>query len=116
MEIQQAQATGNETHFDLSFTLKNSGTADTSIILIYLNQYPIPFLPEGIVTSIVVNGTSYPTEEYFDFPIAVGDSAAGTITILEGVFDVLDFQSGATVDLKFTSALRIDYPAMVVLP
>jgi hypothetical protein len=116
IEIQQAQATGNGTHFDISFSLKNSGTADTSIILIYLNQYPIPFLPEGIVTSIVVNGTSYPTEEYFDFPIAVGDSAAGTITILEGVFDVLDFQSGATVDLKFTSALRIDYPAMVVLP
>jgi hypothetical protein len=116
IQIQQAQATGNGTHFDISFSLKNSGTADTSIILIYLNQYPIPYLTEGIVTSIVVNGTSYPTEEYFSFPIAVGDSAEGTITILEGVFDVLNFQSGATVELKFTSALRNDYSAMVLLP
>ena len=52
MEIQQAQATGNETHFDLSFTLKNSGTADTSIILIYLNQYPIQFLPKELLREL----------------------------------------------------------------
>jgi hypothetical protein len=115
IQIQQVQATGNGTHFDISFSLKNSGTADTSIIVIYLNQYPIQLL-EGIVTSVVVNGTSY-TPEAYGFPISVGNSAEGTITIHEGVFEgVLNFQSGANVELKFTSAQRYDYTAMVLLP
>ena len=114
IEIQQVQATGNGTHFEIFFRLRNSGTADTSVILIYLNQYPTQYLP--VVTSVVLNGTSYPPEDFFSLPIAVGESAEGTITILEGEFDGLNFQSGAAVELKFTSSQRYDYPAGVFLP
>lgn len=117
IEIEQAQATGNGTHFDIFFRLRNSGTAATYILVVYLNQYPTQLLGEElIVSSMVLNGTSYLPQDPFSFPIDVGDSAEGTITVVEGEFDSLNLKSGASIELKFTSFQRYDWPAMVTLP
>jgi hypothetical protein len=114
LEVQEAQATTNGTHFEVNFRIKNSGTESAALILIYLGLDPIQYIPD--VTLIVVNGTAFSREVFFTLPIPVGASLEGNITLVEGLDEGLNLQSNSSIELKFISAKRYEYSVAVNLP
>ena len=114
LEIQEAQATSNETHFEINFLIKNSGTTSAALILLFLDQYPIQYLPD--VTLLVLNNSTISHTDFFTWPIAVGASVEGNLTLIKGLVEGLNLQSDTTVQLKFTSAQRYEYFTSVYLP
>jgi hypothetical protein len=114
MEIQEVQAASNETHFEINFRIKNSGTATVELILIYLGLDPIQYIPD--VTLLVMNGTTFSLEYFFTLPIPVGAFVEGKIVLIKGLEEGLNLQSDTTIQLKFISAKRYEYSAAINLP
>ena len=108
----QAQATKNETHFEVNFAIVNSGTANATLTSIYLYQYPIQDVPD--IVSLVLNGTTYPSKT-FSLKLPVGSSVNGVMTLVAGSEEGFNFQSGNALQFLFLSA-GYNYPVIVNLP
>jgi uncharacterized membrane-anchored protein YhcB (DUF1043 family) len=109
----QAQAASNGTHFEITFGIVNSGTANATLVALYLYQYPIHVIPD--VTSLVLNGMLFPDKTFTLF-IPVGSAMGGTVTLIEGSEEGFNFQSGAVLEFRFLSAQGYSYPVLVHLP
>ncbi len=113
MEVQSAEATTNGTHFNVTFTLKNSGATNATIVMITLNQQLL--LTVSDATAFLFNGAPYYSGA-FSFPILAGASAQFTLTLQQGVVDGLNLQSGDTISLVLTSARQNEYYLTLPLP
>jgi hypothetical protein len=109
----QAQATKNETHFEVNFGIVNSGTANATLASIYLYQYPIQDVPD--IVSLVLNGTTYPSKTFI-LPLPVGSSVGGVMTLVAGSEEGVNFQSGNVLQFLFISAKGYNYPVTLNLP
>jgi hypothetical protein len=109
----QAQATSNGTDFEVAFGIVNSGTADATLTSIYLYQFPIKDVPD--IVSLVLNGTTYPSKT-FTLSLPVGSSVGGTMLLVAGSEEGVNFQSGNVLQFLFLTANGYNYPVIVNLP
>jgi len=114
LEITDVQVTTNGTHFEVDFTLENSGTINSAIIAMSINEEPIQNLLD--VTALVFNGTTVSAGDSFSFPIPIGAYADFTMILQKGVTTGLNLQSGDSVALLLTSSQLNEYPMSFNLP
>lgn len=97
-------------NFTISFALKNTGTAGVAIDFLYLNFTMQPYVTD--LSSIVINGVTYPQTDLLALVLRSGDTANGVISLTGGS----TFASGDLVDLAFHSVIGNYYDRTVVLP
>ena len=104
IEVSSCYAVKNTTltRYDITVSLKNSGSQDATVTEIMLNGKPLSQYTTTLINSTLsTNGQS----------IAIGQS--GTIYIY---ISQSSYQSGTTLDLKFRTAAGKEYPQMLTLP
>jgi len=101
-------------NYTVTVSLKNSGSADSSIVYVLVNGKPSEQYLSGTDRQIIVSwtvgtDTGYLPEDSMTIPLG----KSGTIILeIEGSL----YESGTTLDLKFHSAAGKDYPQMLSLP
>ena len=108
--FQSLTATKNGENFDVSFSLKNTGTAPVGLVLLYLNGTSQQDVPE--LSSIVINGGIIPKTDILALSLSPGQTATGGLSITGGG----SFASGDAVLLAFQSVTNEYYQNTVVLP
>lgn len=99
--------------YEITITLKNSGSQDATITDVYINGKPsYTYGTANITISWTVGSNSgYLNSPDDEMPIPLGQSGTVTIWINHTLWE-----SGTTVDIKFHSAAGKDYPVMLTLP
>ena len=80
--FQSLTATKNGENFDVSFSLKNTGTAPVGLVLLYLNGTSQQDVPE--LSSIVINGVIIPKTDILALGLSPGQTATGGLSITGG--------------------------------
>jgi flagellin-like protein len=101
-----AEISGNG--FNVTLTLKNTGSADATIDNVIINGKPYGSWTGGI--TIDIEGTAF--DPNTGYPLKSGEQVDMTITIPSAV----GFKSGQTLDIKIHTAAGHDYAKAVVLP
>jgi hypothetical protein len=112
-----ANATKIDTTFGINFSLQNTGTATAALTLLYLNGTPQENIPE--LTSIVLNGTAFSTQEYLVYTLYPRDTVYGSLTLAAS--DTFTSGTSVTLTLETGPSLQNDlqsnqYGTTVVLP
>jgi len=97
--------TGN---FNVTMTLKNTGSADATIDNVIINGKPYGSWPGGI--TVKIGGTDF--NPGVGYALKAGDQKDLSIYIPSAV----GFKSGQTLDIKIHTAAGHDYAKAVVLP
>ena len=108
--VQNLAATKNGANFDISFNLKNTGTAPAALDVLNLNGTSQQNVAD--LNSIVINGITLSKTDILAVILYPGDTASGTISLTIGGA----FASGDTVTLAFHSTTDKFYQQSVVLP
>ena len=103
-----AEISGNG--FNVTLTLKNTGSADATIDNVIINGKP--FQSWTSISGITIgNSTLDPLKSTY-VPLKSGEQKDMIITIIS----MADFKSGQTLDIKIHTAAGHDYAKAVVLP
>jgi hypothetical protein len=103
LQLLSVNSAKNDSNFEVSFVITNIGTAYAVLEVVFLNGIPQPYVSE--LSSIVINGTSLSPADLLIWPLGIGDSANGTLTLTGGGA----FASGTQVDVAFRTAPRMNY-------
>ena len=94
---------GNGTNFEIKINVKNTGSADATLDLLFLNGKP----------SADYGGTVTPPSNYQGFALAPGgETGSMTITLTKGP----TWKSGMSVELTIQTSAGRQYPKTVILP
>ena len=99
--------TFNTTTFDIKVTLKNSGSADATLDLVFLNGIPSGDYG-GSNSTVIVTWAGATT-------LKPGDSVSGVISLPKDLIGT-SWKSGMNVDLMIQSVKGNLYPKTIVLP
>jgi hypothetical protein len=108
--VQNLAATKNGANSDISFNLKNTGTAPAALDVLSLNGTSQQNVAD--LNSIVINGITLSKIDILAVILYPGDTASGTISLTIGGA----FASGDIVTLAFHSTTNKFYQQSVVLP
>ena len=107
VEIQSAYAPKNGSYWNVTMILKNTGSADATIISAYVNNVPLSsWLP--------VNGVKW-NQTGTQFTILSGQTVNLRIDIYDALTSPTTLTSGTTVNIKLHSAGGMDYIKLVEL-
>jgi hypothetical protein len=108
LQFVSGYATADASNFYMNITLKNIGSKDATIDLVFLNAKP--YSSYGNV-QIQWNGTVAA-----QYPVKIGDVASGYITLAKTPSSVGNWTSGISVDVNVHSVAGYEYPKSIVLP
>ena len=121
VEIQTGYATYDDTNYiwTVTMAIKNSGSADATINMVFLNDVPCGAANYHVTASNVTAtewGTSVPTN---GVNLKAGESATVYVYIdnpCSGVTELAGLSSGTTINVKLHSAGGMDYIKLIRLP
>lgn len=96
--------------FFINLRLKNTGSADATLDLLFFNA--IPQQDVGDLLEIKIDGDTLSKTESLDVTIVPGDTKEGTIILKSGG----TFNSGMSLELMIQTVAGKQYPKVVVLP
>ena len=103
LEFISGYAVANNNSFDVKIKLKNTGTADATVDLVFLNGIPYTdYSPSVNITDGFINATLKP-----------GDTLNATITLPK---DGSSWRSGMSVEVMVQTVSGRQYPKTIVLP
>jgi len=113
LEFQSAYCVVNGANFDINVRLKNTGSADATVDLVFLNAKPadaVAFPAPSTPTIAWQGGVTNPT-------LAPGDEITGTISLLKSTaLTETAWKSGMGVELMIQTVAGKQYPKVIILP
>jgi len=117
VEIQAASCekspTGYTGYWVITLTLKNSGSATSTLNGVYVDDLVTTMIPTGFPTGGV--NTNIYSDVSLASPKSILSGASGTVTVYIGQAWGAPITSGTTVDIKIHSAGGMDYIKLVGL-
>lgn len=119
VEIQTGYATYDSTltQWNVTVVIKNSGSADATINLVFLNDVPCATANYAVDTAPATSwGTDIPTT---GVTLQAGESATQHVYIdnpCSGVSELANLSAGTTANIKLHSAGGMDYIKLIRLP
>jgi len=118
IEIQSGYAVKIAGGWDITITLKNSGTSTATLISLFINEKIVGEIPYDTVSCIQYDATPAEIDSIVggtnNAGITVESGKSVTVTI-EGITDTMT-SSGTTMNAKLHSAAGMDYIRLITLP
>jgi flagellin-like protein len=106
-----AQKINNQDGYNISMTVKNTGTTDVTVNMIFINGKPAQDYSSGHIEFLNGSGKWDMNFTKFEVKVNMGETKALKIWL-----STADFKAGQSVEITLHTAAGKDYPKNVVLP